>query len=856
MQELGQYCMTLRKQHASERKLLLQPLVRPHAMSLTFVQGLPLQGVSAPALSKAGVKAMEWAPGPSADFWTALCLASAGAVAARSRQRKTAIKAETRTRTVNPANNEPEDPKDFPKPSMIDKTDNYLEGQALSSKIAGLKGKGESKTVAIIGGGLSGLACAKYLVDAGHKPIVLEARGKVSAWQDKDGDWVETGLHIFFGAYPNMMNLFKELDIEDRLQWKRHQMIFAMQELPGEFTTFDFLEGIPAPFNFGLSILLNQKMLTLPEKLQTAPALLPMLVEGQKFIDLQDELSATWQVFNFMEKYGMPDRINTEVFIAMAKALDFIDPETVVLTAMNRFLNETDGIPTCLQMAFLDGNQTLRLCEPMKQYIEARGGQVLLNKPLASIETNEDGSVKHFLMRDGEKVVADEYISSVPCDIMKRILPKAWSTDPFFRQIDELEGKEYEDQAHSIFFWLGMHENGLGNSAGQVDARAGLCSLLANRRMGKSDQDIVDATMKELERLFPTEIGPHLPDGALSHLSDATGGAKLIKHAVVKARKFLGSMEGAVLGGKLAAEGLKAIDESILAKKDEFVPKDPMGVKGKCNMAQEEMEDQKLRYGEDLVSANAGVAVARPTAKSAPTWQKMVGHSRLGKVRAADASAGNFARNISCKTCGAQRPIAGSYGTPLPSAGQTDPFESPTGQPGDWSCPKCRAVCFARNPVCGRCNCPKPESIEEYNLLAAAAVGAIPGVKASVKGYVPPTAELKTDATSPWARQWAAGPAGGMFVGETNLPAWLRGSPPEDKKNSSSSSGSGQAAKKQKTGEKTGEAKAAPKKKVVKIKKKYSGLSKEEVVKKKAEEEEEKRQQMRERRKGRVISVD
>ena len=44
---------------------------------------------------------------------------------------------------------------------------------------------------------------------------------------------------------------------------------------------------------------------------------------------------------------GLARRINTEVFIAMAKALDFIDPEklsmTVVLTAMNRFLNETDG---------------------------------------------------------------------------------------------------------------------------------------------------------------------------------------------------------------------------------------------------------------------------------------------------------------------------------------------------------------------------------------------------------------------------------------------------------------------------------------------------------------------------------
>ena len=43
-----------------------------------------------------------------------------------------------------------------------------------------------------------------------------------------------------------------------------------------------------------------------------------------------------------MRKYGMPERINDEIFIAMGKALDFIDPDrlsmTVVLTAMNRFL--------------------------------------------------------------------------------------------------------------------------------------------------------------------------------------------------------------------------------------------------------------------------------------------------------------------------------------------------------------------------------------------------------------------------------------------------------------------------------------------------------------------------------------
>lgn len=69
------------------------------------------------------------------------------------------------------------------------------------------------------------MSTAKYLADAGHKPILLEARdvlggkvrmlvnrsptleisfsddlfisSQVAAWKDDDGDWYETGLHIF-----------------------------------------------------------------------------------------------------------------------------------------------------------------------------------------------------------------------------------------------------------------------------------------------------------------------------------------------------------------------------------------------------------------------------------------------------------------------------------------------------------------------------------------------------------------------------------------------------------------------------------------------------------------------------------
>jgi 15-cis-phytoene desaturase len=182
---------------------------------------------------------------------------------------------------------------------------------------------------------------------------------------------------------------------------------------------------------------MNQKMLTLAEKIQTAPPLIPMLIEGQPFIDAQDELSVT----EFMRKYGMPERINDEVFIAMAKALDFIDPDklsmTVVLTAMNRFLNEDNG----LQMAFLDGNQPDRLCAPMKEHIEKNGGKVLLKSPVKEIVTNDDGTIKHLELRSGEKDCGGTNMRpAMPVDIVKRMVPKKWQNMPYFRQFDELVG--------------------------------------------------------------------------------------------------------------------------------------------------------------------------------------------------------------------------------------------------------------------------------------------------------------------------------------------------------------------------------------------------------------------------------
>mmetsp|Transcript_19015 Transcript_19015/g.23407 ORF Transcript_19015/g.23407 Transcript_19015/m.23407 type:complete len:567 (-) Transcript_19015:51-1751(-) len=485
--------------------------------------------------------------------------------------------------------------KKFVEPSRIENTKNYEDATRLSKEIASLRSQSKKK-VAIIGGGLSGLSCAKYLADAGHEPTIYEARdvlgGKVSAWQDEDGDWIETGLHIFFGAYPNMLNLLAELNLRNRLQWKAHRMSFAMREKPGEFTSFEFPQNVPAPFNMAYAILTNDEMLSLVDKIRMIPGLLPMLLQGQQFIDAQDEVS----VLQFMQKYGMPDRVNKEIFIAMAKALDFLDPEdmsmTVILTAMNRFINEADGSQT----AFLDGNQSDRLCAPIKEYIKNCGGNVYTSKPLREIIIDGDDDmhqIKCLRLANNEIIQADEYISAMPVDCLKRFIPRQWSTMPFFRQLDELEGvpvinlqiwlnKRLSTSLDGLAFsrspLLSVYAD-LAKSVREYSSDNSILSLVFApvvpndtniNWLARSDDEIIHATVQELERLFPGDISINnvrkaavvrtprsvyaaIPGRNKYRPSQATPIPNFSLCGCFTSQKFLGSMEGAVLAGKLAA---------------------------------------------------------------------------------------------------------------------------------------------------------------------------------------------------------------------------------------------------------------------------------------------------------------
>jgi 15-cis-phytoene desaturase len=451
--------------------------------------------------------------------------------------------------------------------------------------------------VAIAGAGLAGLACAKYLSDAGHTPMVVEARdvlgGKVAAWQDEDGDWYETGLHIFFGAYPNMLQLFAELGIEDRLQWKSHSMIFNRQEVPGTYSRFDFPD-LPAPLNGVAAILGNNDMLTWPEKVTFGLGLVPAMLRGQQYVEDCDRYS--WS--EWLRLHRIPERVNDEVFVAMSKALNFINPDeissTVVLTALNRFLQEKNGS----RMAFLDGNPPERLCRPIVDHIEARGGSVELRAPLREIQLAEDGRVAGFRLggldgREGRVLEADAYVSALPVDPLKLLLPDPWRQDPFFSRLEGLRGvpvinlhlwfdRKLTDIDHLLFSrspLLSVYADMSNTCREYADPDRSMLELVfapASDWIGRPDEEIVAATMAELERLFPTHFGgadparlrkSHVVKTPLSvyktvpgcqalRPSQATPVPNFFLAGDYTMQRYLASMEGAVLSGKLCAQAI------------------------------------------------------------------------------------------------------------------------------------------------------------------------------------------------------------------------------------------------------------------------------------------------------------
>jgi len=179
-------------------------------------------------------------------------------------------------------------------------------------------------------------------------------------------------------------------------------------------------------------------------------------------------------------------------------------------------------------------------------------------------------------------------------DIMKKLMPKQWYEKPFFSKLDKLVGvpvinihiwfdRKLTTVDHLLFSrspLLSVYADMSTTCKEYYDTEKSMLELVfapAEKWIGRSDEDIIEATMKELERLFPGEIA-----------ADQSK-AKIRKYKVVKTplsvyktvpgceecrpsqktpienfylsgdytkQKYLASMEGAIYSGKLCATAI------------------------------------------------------------------------------------------------------------------------------------------------------------------------------------------------------------------------------------------------------------------------------------------------------------
>jgi len=376
-------------------------------------------------------------------------------------------------------------------------------------------------------------------------------------------------------------------------------MIFNQKETPGTYSRFDFPD-LPAPLNGVAAILGNNDMLTWPEKIAFGLGLVPAMLRGQAYVEECDQYS--WS--EWLRLHNIPERVNDEVFLAMSKALNFINPEeissTVVLTALNRFLQEGDGS----KMAFLDGNPPERLCEPMVDYIRARGGEVHLDSPLREIELNDDGTVKSFRIggikgQESRTLEADAYVSAMPVDPFKLLIPEAWKQLPYFQKLDGLNGvpvinihlwfdRKLTEIDHLLFSrsdLLSVYADMSNTCREYEDPNRSMLELVfapAKDWIGRSDDDIIAATMEELKRLFPMHFTGNdqatlrkakvvktplsvyktVPGCQQLRPDQASPIPNFFLAGCYTMQRYLASMEGAVLSGKQCAA---AIDRQLAA---------------------------------------------------------------------------------------------------------------------------------------------------------------------------------------------------------------------------------------------------------------------------------------------------
>lgn len=275
------------------------------------------------------------------------------------------------------------------------------------------------RRVAVVGGGIAGLACALRLAEAGVAVTVLETRrklgGRATSFVDpRTGEVLDNCQHVLMGCCTNLLDFYARLGVEGAIEW--HERVFWANPPHAPDVMRPGL--LPAPAHFTGSFA-AMRMLTLAEKRAVARAMWRMLRmgasgrarwEGRPFGEF---LAECGQPAGTIERFWSPvvvSACNLDVGEASAASAMQVFQEGFLANARAPLM----GLSTV---------PLVRLYDPAEDAIRAAGGEVRLGVSAMAIAF--DGRRVTGVVTDEGMFDADAVVSAVPADRLARLVSGA-----------------------------------------------------------------------------------------------------------------------------------------------------------------------------------------------------------------------------------------------------------------------------------------------------------------------------------------------------------------------------------------------------------------------------------------------
>jgi squalene-associated FAD-dependent desaturase len=277
-----------------------------------------------------------------------------------------------------------------------------------------------ASTVAVIGGGVAGMAAACALADAGFRVTLLERRGYLggrasSYLHPGTGEIIDNCQHVLFGCCTNLTGFYERIGVADKIFWDSRMTLIE----PGGRRSVLEPSALPAPMH-GLPGIVGAHCFSLRDKLSLIFAFTSMMFSRKPNPDQN--------LFKWLEAHlqtrGALDRFWRLVISSALNAdLDRIALPYASKVIRELFLNSAYAGSMGMSRVPLSN-----LYESVEPYLESRRGAVHLNRNVESAAWDE-ATQQWTIQSRGEEFKAERVVLALPFEATAKLLPNLPPSD-------------------------------------------------------------------------------------------------------------------------------------------------------------------------------------------------------------------------------------------------------------------------------------------------------------------------------------------------------------------------------------------------------------------------------------------